>query len=183
MTMVPILMAPVVKFLASIQFKASVGFAIGEAAVGITILVLHKTRKTGPAKNATYFGLQLGLPESDLPNKTSINSLVATAYTNPTNTFTQDIPIPPHEQGGSTSSREIPLQNLGPSTSQSGPAGNWMTNQVVVDARPEKRRGRLSDNLHLTLGPLDVFSVFQKHTAVSTVLGAGFMAWVDKGIC
>jgi hypothetical protein len=82
--MTPIILGPLVKFLAVLEFKPTLGFAIGEAVLGSVILLLYKTRKSGPGANSYYCGIKLGLKDDELPRKESVNSIVASAFTTTT---------------------------------------------------------------------------------------------------
>jgi hypothetical protein len=156
--MTPILMSPVVKFLASLQFKATVGFSVGEAVLGLTILMLHKTRKTGPAQNNEYFGMKFTLSESEIPNKTSINSVIAAAYTN-THWFSENPSIPRPGVSAATPAA-IPLENLRPPAQPLAENTLDAIRRAVPLPTPSdkgpltlQRSGGCSNDLHLTLDP------------------------------
>jgi hypothetical protein len=160
--MTPLLLAPLIKFLASFELKPTLGFSIGEAVLGVIILMLYKTRKTGPAENEYYFGMKLALPEDQKPNKESINSIIASAFTGTTSSVHQAGQPTAATQSANTSgnvtTQDIELQTFqkghsGPATAGASPNDPSLPAHGILRVTPSNKplnltRSACSENTH-----------------------------------
>ena len=138
LVMTPIVLAPLIEFLS--VWNLTVGMAIGEAVLGLIILIFHQETITpGPPALQRYFGVQFDGTEQNTPRWGSINAIIAAHLQGMTN--------PPH----SMSPRQSPPHAANDPTSPSASASTSKINPRYTKSNPvksEPRRDEIGDGPH-----------------------------------
>jgi hypothetical protein len=112
-----------------------------------------QTRKTGPGQNGFYYGITLRLKEHEMPNKESMNSIIASAFTTTTaSTFstTQSTAEQPAADAA-VATEDIPMHRLPQGGTSAILQGNITPSQPPLKSLSEQSTS--SNKLHLTAAP------------------------------